>query len=842
MARLENKILPILQDYQSALLLDYLKDFRDTFISRIVSRWLRAELMADIAGYRPKPLEQRLKRYFGEMSGLAEEYAAWHRKLAGSEITPARKDQFSKLIRELQSRFATAKSDCRKVVDYFPSVGDSPIATDAAQIDRRCEKSSAARQIGLAIDHYMRSKEFRDLLRPPPESNLASEFHLIALFSIVPFKVDYPDNGVPLVKDDYEWKPGGAFRVLLPKEIVEDAGQIREFLPLLEDNKTELDGFHQQTAKMAQQSTFVLQEWQDAHTEDCCQPVKYLGTNCFVYTTAGNKCTVAEQYAETCLLSRNVNFVQLVPKPEELIRGFFQLQSPLPGFVKTLFPHNEFQEDWNHLVANGNIVVLGGPKITESAIVIEMPRSRDKWFEAWIEKGSAETPTEAIPPYCLELIYWIRRSVTPWSENFYQQLKNLDVMSSKLSVEITPLINEKYRQMLELLATPLGNLSNALGEMQRDTQELRAVLYDPSKALFHSAPLLADLFEEDKLINVSQHLRVMVSHQVTGYSVDAHNDSESPRKRRETKVNGRVILALALCRIYGCTEVLSSARKSQAAITLAAQELRDRATKSAFGDLTEDLEWLLGTTFWEKLENDDPSGALGNLKLALFDPFKLSARNWHPKVFALAALHYAADPSQFGESGDGEYTMPADWSPIAVHTALSFVMDICAEAHARRTGPREVKSIVFEKDSKPETEIGGVTTPATPATFFRIKCVFSGTYLKNRTEGEKRGWERLKTLIENHVLQADTRDWRISESRAGNFIKPYLDLSSRILGFGVDWTLMDSSARSAILFRIKNQSSTRSFSVSLNLPSPEKATEVWLSWEPITPQTDRSKT
>ena len=53
----------------------------------------------------------------------------------------------------------------------------------------------------------------------------------------------------------------------------------------------------------------------------------------------------------------------------------------------------------------------------------------------------------------------------------------------------------KQAQMLKLLLQPLDNLTEALENMQADTQQLRATLYEPSRGIFSAAPRVSQYFE-----------------------------------------------------------------------------------------------------------------------------------------------------------------------------------------------------------------------------------------------------------------------------------------------------------------------------------------------------------
>ena len=843
MAHLEDKILPIIKDYQSVLLLDYLIEFRDGFIARIISRWLRAELMDELEdnSYTAKPLEKRIQKFFKDLANLPNKYEAWYKALNGGAFPEEKKQQFDRLNNEIRSIIDTIKIECRNCISEFPNSSDLIFSTEESQIDRRCETSAAARRIGLGIDHYICSKSFRDYLRPPPntEASDLDKYGLRALFAIVPFKVDYPDTLDPEERDDksYKWKDGGTFRVLLPRDVADgNLDRVKEFLPLLNNGSIqELEEFHQMLEAMASSSTFALQEWQNAQKDDCCQPVKYIGTNCFVYSTEFHKCDNASHYVKTCLLAGNVNFVQLVPSPQNLMRGFFQLQSPFPGLVETLFPFNEFNPDWNHLVKDGNSIARGDSSISNESVVIEMPRSRNKWLNDWIEKGSSVTP-ENVPVYCLELIYWIRHSVTPWSEKFYQQLQNLDIMSASLVKEITPLINEKYQQMLYLLESPLATITQALSAVQSSTQELRAVLYEPAKALFGSYTLLSELFSEKYKLSASKYINIEISHN---------------GEYKDGKVeDGKVVLAFALCRIFGRDAEMQDQRTKVGVIDHAKEILEDCELNKndAFGELIEDLIWLLknkGATgeptvsiglrtgptnntnkvaVLSRVLDGDPNAPLNEIKNLLFAPFKIHTKRWHLRAIILAVRSGGMRDKLLDLADDVTWEMNESFTPCSYHTLLSFIADLAAVAPSLKGKSyiNKVNAVSPCLTSKLENHSWTLTFTFNMAWFDANDC------------------GNLRDIIYDHVLNCP-RDWRVFATNAGNFRKPFIDLAGRLLGItntphGWERIRPKSMKGSYEIIVVGNRMEQRRFSVTATkLHNDTQYTQLviqWCGWAP----------
>jgi hypothetical protein len=336
----------------------------------------------------------------------------------------------------------------------------------------------------------------------------------------------------------------------------------------------------------------------------------------------------------------------------------------------------------------------------------------------------------------------------------------------------------KQAQMLALLQNPLSGISDALAQMQTQTQEIRAVLYDPAKALFDSHRSLSPLFSEHGTLAASDHVLVQLSHrgEYDGRSI----------------LDGRVVLAVALCRIFGRDGELHAERTKRGIVSHAKTILMDCETKKAqsFASLVDDLCWLLEV----KNDNairvpgvDDGSGVLfappesgnrgprlgelldgpatkplGILKEVLFQPFKLETTEWSVKALALAVRSYLEEGSPLrGDPllGTGllYLKIPHGETPCPFHAVLAFLTDVCAALYEEDSV--RVKSVCVEVSESRHS----------------IRVSFSHEWL------DLGGLAELSSLIEEYVLSTP-RDWRIQATNAGNFRKPFLDLAGRLLG------------------------------------------------------------
>ncbi len=90
----------------------------------------------------------------------------------------------------------------------------------------------------------------------------------------------------------------------------------------------------------------------------------------------------------------------------------------------------------------------------------------------------------------------IRRLLEQVSEVMYLKARQKAHGKLKDALRSTVAKLDKYHKMLALLMNPLENLTQALEEMQADAQNLRAVLYEPSNAIFAAAPRVTKYFTE----------------------------------------------------------------------------------------------------------------------------------------------------------------------------------------------------------------------------------------------------------------------------------------------------------------------------------------------------------
>lgn len=181
----------------------------------------------------------------------------------------------------------------------------------------------------------------------------------------------------------------------------------------------------------------------------------------------------------------------------------------------------------------------------------------------------------------------------------------------------------KRDQMLSLLESPLNGLTEAVGRMQKDTQRLRAVLYEPAHAMFAAAPRIAQYFEENREIRWGE--------------IDPWKATHKPQDEHDVRVL-RCSLAAIICEIFGETDfdpINEGALWGYAEGCL----IPKHSGSDAFSSLRELCRTVLSLQAGDLVGKDDASqsdatiksrlqSALGRIKDALFRPYKDGDRKY----------------------------------------------------------------------------------------------------------------------------------------------------------------------------------------------------------------------
>lgn len=364
----------------------------------------------------------------------------------------------------------------------------------------------------------------------------------------------------------------------------------------------------------------------------------------------------------------------------------------------------------------------------------------------------------------------------------------------------------KHSQMLRLLQSPLMRITGALHELERDTQELRGVLYDPAKALFASYPLLAPLFAEDRPFSASKHVQIKINHG------GVYEDDP---------LDGEVVLAVALCRIFGRAGELETQRTKKGIIAHAKEIIRDcqENQSDSFGLLIDDLLWMLDVTKGRKVTSQsmqlcDVIGSgdaclhLATLKAVLFQPFKLETNLWDTRAIALAVRSRLDNEKMRYRERVGikleTLNIQMEHNPCSYHSVLSFLTDICSAIGEQKTSKLHKTTNASVRNLQISSRNDNHT----------IAVSFSDNWLARDQVAS------LRELLNKHVF-SDTRDWRIMETNTGNFRKPFVDLANRLLDAsdseGAKWKPFKTGDGKNCWVDLRNEEASRAFRVRVKL-------------------------
>lgn len=339
---------------------------------------------------------------------------------------------------------------------------------------------------------------------------------------------------------------------------------------------------------------------------------------------------------------------------------------------------------------------------------------------------------------------------------------------------------EKHKQMLELLSDPLHRLSESLESMQNDAQELRAILYDPPQTLFKTHQLIAPLFDEGREIDVTDSIKVRAAHKPSDYD-GSHGWESDGTDGHRSQQTGAMVLAVALCRIFGVEGCLGEAGDFQEVLKKARHELDQKSGRPAYGDLRHAL-----LSLWRK--GPDPKGGLGGLletagrdfpahgadmlewlKRVIVDPFKADAEKWYVLALEVALRPYWKDggAKEVQKEGGGWRRGDARLAlrgatPARYSSVLDFLIQLSSSRDSRRLdGVR-----VALEESRPDGDCAV------------CRLEFSEGFEDGRPLEED---VRILRDLLDPVL-AGLRDWRLSGSPVGNWRGPFVDLANRLLG------------------------------------------------------------
>lgn len=354
---------------------------------------------------------------------------------------------------------------------------------------------------------------------------------------------------------------------------------------------------------------------------------------------------------------------------------------------------------------------------------------------------------------------------------------------------------EKAAQVMRLMQRPLEDLAAALDSMQRDTQELKSILYEPSEALFKGYSRISHLFEQGRKVAISNALQVTIQHSASGYREAAE---------------ARALLCQIICRCCGKDRDLETAETFVSYAQRAVSILTDMERQTAFSSIVRGIKFLCDIEEFSELMQIDLErlhSILDSFKYALFTPFKLDSRSFHG--IALALL-FEACPGATRGIRDARLTVQPEWVPLRYSSILSFLSKVHFEYLHRSKGNDCLESLRFLK----HPEGGGIEL------LLRGRPMF-----EKNAAGPNLVRQRMSQLV------FMPRDWRIDHANVGDFMASFVALASSLLGIGDAWTAEETADDDLLL--LLSQDRKRYFRLSIQDDRKKCLARVTITWCPV---------
>lgn len=316
----------------------------------------------------------------------------------------------------------------------------------------------------------------------------------------------------------------------------------------------------------------------------------------------------------------------------------------------------------------------------------------------------------------------------------------------------------QYKNTYETMLRPLRNISSAIESIQHDTQTLSVLLYSPTSGLFASHLRLAEFFEDGHSVHVSRSIVLTPVHsgmykdeqqyevrlamqlmiaRVLGYKIDLPDSAINPA------------LAARVAYLSGCAFL-----EAQLWLSPHVNKICRGLDFLVTGDSTarspvEHFERFYSVSEWRK--------AIGNIKRALFTPFKMGSTEWPFAPLGLIFLEYSKIPVPKHLLA-GEWEPEPGWSPVPYYAVLQLVIGICSAAQSQSQN-------AFLKDVKVDASESS----------FCLELIFAVAHpFTNSSRDPQQRW------LARRMYEQANREEYLPALVEGNFHKPFLDLAARI--------------------------------------------------------------
>ena len=366
--------------------------------------------------------------------------------------------------------------------------------------------------------------------------------------------------------------------------------------------------------------------------------------------------------------------------------------------------------------------------------------------------------THDIEAHKAEIIPHLRVRLTQWlGHNFYSKAQAQLFEANNRAVEL-----KKQAEMLRVLQRPLIRVSEALSAMQSDTQELRAILFEPDEALFASHAEIAPFFIEGEFHGFKQ---AGISALPIHHTPDDYLKGDS--------MNLQYIFAGVLCAIFGNLDDLKRSRGKRQLIANSIDILSEAEAGASTKQMADNLKWLLiegnsklcvskEPTFSDMLNAavgaDEKRKAvviaLRNVKNALFAPFKPDTNQWHSLPLRLLARNEAFKYAVLELASE----VRVNDSPVSYATILAYLRDLVIALNSKT---RRLTRLSLKTDGKVVLACEWSEAVA-GSNRSMIDCVFVRKTVRR--------------------LIRFPREWRVESANYGDLSRPFIMLANKALG------------------------------------------------------------
>lgn len=447
---------------------------------------------------------------------------------------------------------------------------------------------------------------------------------------------------------------------------------------------------------------------------------------------------------------------------EELIETRYRNENIKAQPIQFLKDNINFISGWELEICNEAAQTTEPFQWSDQSLIVSLGGNPREGFNLWVELKPSNTTL--IPPTANVL----ERQRLGYHVAYHVRSIFKEIQYIHDVARIDELV--KHKQMLDLLQKPLRAISNALSTMQSESQELRAILFEPEEALFSSHAAITPFFKEGFPFPLDAHWAkdrdLIVKHTPSQYKEE----------------DAKLLLACLLCAIFGELDRIKSLPHRDLVLKEAAELIGGKAKRPETEVFAKDLAWLVAededACLCEFLRNADRgklSNAILRIKEALFSPFKAMSTQWHPLAFQLLVRNQSIFDKCIltdlvENSKTNRINLPE--SPVTYASVLAFLRDITLalrKPDAYGNATRVPSQFSISRESKEK----GIT-------HWILRLTFSNNIPDSEDGLDKKFFRKNLWMM----AKRSPREWRIENDHYGDSTRPFVFLINKILGLG----------------------------------------------------------